>query len=280
MNIIIRITIIFFLIVTSVSCQGQEGKDKGGPKEKPDTNKGGISSGDGDTKSPAFKPTGPFKKSKDKGQHQDPPDKFSNEVKIVFSPGDSKKCKECEEIIILQTVQMFVDGKRIRSIDYSSKQSSVMADGWTIPDIPSTPNTNEDGTHLDAPDPPKSHASISGSKEPGYTTPSGIDVNPSKADATLIDPPLAEGGDKGFKSLGNPNGYKTILLKLESCAYCKRGADAGKFYECITWKHTRTAKDAAAKPSGKGQSKFTGQTKKPSKGFEKAYQKFKKKFPN
>ncbi len=233
----------------------------------------------GGTTTTVFTPTGPYSRSKDEGEHQTPPGTLPNEVSIIFSPGDSTKCNACDSIVLIQTVQMFVDGQRIRPDNYSNLVFSQVAETWTIPDQPGTPNTNENGTYLDSPGAPSTHGSTAGSKVPGHTTSSGIDVPLTNADATLIDPPMAEGGNRRFKSPGNPNGYQTVVWKFETCAFCERGADAGKFYECITWEHTRTAADAAANPSKKGKSEFKGQSDAPTDGYKAAYQKFKQLYP-
>ena len=284
MNVMHRIATGFFcLLIAGVGCQDQDGEN--GNREESQENgqvnqqgNGGQPAGGGTT--PAeFEPSGPFRLSQDGGQHQTPPGTEPNEVKIVFNPDNSARCNACDEIVIIQTVQMFVDGQRIRPGQYSTGPLAQVAETTTIPDQPGTPDTNEDGTFLDSPNAPATHGSTPGSKVPGYTTSTGISVPPTESDAELIDPPMAEGGDRGFRTPNNPNGYQTIVWKFESCAYCEGGLDAGNFYECITWEHTRTAADAAANPSRKGNSKLKGQDTEPTAGFREAYRKFKQEFP-
>jgi hypothetical protein len=224
-----------------------------------------------------FEPRPPFDFSKDRGRHNSNPEETANEVLITFDPAGAAGVGNCEEIVIIQTVQTLVDGKPVRPRDYSTRPSDLMADGYSTDDLPATGGVDETGTHVDSKWLPSAHGSTPGRKTPAGTTAAGLPLPAEEADATLEDPPLAEGGDRGFRNAKNPNGYGKVLLRFESCAYCERGQDAGKFYGCLLWEHERSAEEA--EKSAKGRSRFTGQADAPSDGFKDAYRRFRQRFP-
>ena len=246
--------------------------------EPPDLRKGGK---DGEKTKPAaqFEPAAPFQLSKDLGRHNQKPDATRNEVRIVFDP-DSSAARDCREIVLIQALQIFVDGRPIRPGDYSKIDKlagNPDPESWAIDDLPATAGVDETGTFIDSKAPPAAHGSKAGLKTPPGKTAKGLPLPAEEVDATLDDPPLAEGGDRGFRDAAHPNGYREVLWKFETCAYCNAGAEQGRYYGCIAWEHVRTADDAATK--GRGRSRFTGQGAEPSPGFRAAYDRFKQRYP-
>jgi hypothetical protein len=215
-------------------------------------------------------PTGPWEGSKDRGQYTEVTPRLTNSVRIVFDPANAGWPVSCEEIVIIQTVQNWANGVPIRPEAYENKPVGQNAGDRDIDDLPGTPDVNETGSYIDAP------LGIPPSSQPGSLSPNGALPNvPTPAE--LEDGPEIGGGDFKFKSPANPHGWDVITWLFESCAYCIRGDDTGKFFGCLKWNYTRTAEQAAK--GEMGDAIFTGQRDKPSAGFRAAFDAFRGQYP-
>jgi hypothetical protein len=156
-----------------------------------------------------------------------------------FDPMTSSPLPDCDRIVITQSIRMTADGTNIKPGSYYSP--------WTCRD----PTTLSDGTYLD-------HGKCT------YTTPYPVDRGigqagrrnaSGSAKATYGDAPRTEGGDKGFKSAANPNGWSTVTYYFRNYALCAKGNDCRPvlgpiWYDGIAWEYTKTAADHAAGSAG------------------------------
>ncbi len=214
-------------------------------------------------------PVGPWSESRDRGRHDDSTPPPTNSVRLVFDPAAPGLAVACDEIIIIQTVQNWANGVPIRPDAYENTPVGRNAGERDIDDLANTA-VNEAGTYVDAP------LGIPPASQPGSLNPAGVLPNASTP-SELEDGPEIGGGDFGFKSPGNPHGWDVITWLFESCAYCIRGPDTGKFYGCLTWNYTRTADDAA---NGRmGNAVITGQSAGPSDGYRRAFDAFRTQYP-
>ncbi len=183
-----------------------------------------------------------------------------NRIDIVFDPDKSKKVNNCNKIVHVQAVQIFVDGKPVKVGSYSSTAFGFR-DQFSL----------ANGTHVDAletettPDYQQADAAGKGKKN----------GSPAKK-AKMSDAPGTSGGDKGFfHPTNNPSGIKKYNPKFETFAYCMEGSDCGTWYEGITWEYEKTWEDH--RDGKKGVSKITDSCiDKPSKNLIDAFNKFNK----
>jgi hypothetical protein len=124
----------------------------------------------------------------------------------------------------VQVVQYFCDNKTIKPSDFMSD--------FAYQDSTALPN----GSHVDH---------VRGETTPGYQQGSSEGrKNGVSQHATMTDAPTTDGGDKGFyDATKNPNGWKKIVKKFETFAWCMQGTDCGKWYEGVKWEYTKTWED-------------------------------------
>jgi hypothetical protein len=179
----------------------------------------------------------------------------TNRVDIVFDPSKSELTTPCEEIVLIQTVQMCANGIPV--------DPGVYYDGFEYRDddaIDDQPDTSGDETgtyvdHLEDASTPYYQASAGGPGSVGSS-------NGTSSNSSLVDAPATGGGNRGF------DGLQTVKYKFETCAFCAKGEDAGHYFGCLLWEYTKTGADQAA--GTPGTSTFTGTSNQPSPGFQAA----------
>jgi hypothetical protein len=191
-----------------------------------------------------------------------------NEITIEFDPAASKKVTSCKRIVMVQSVQKFVDGKPIMPGDYYSP--------WKYKDGDALTSGGNKGLRVDY---------LKGEKTPYYNDPQGTGSsayglvgkkNGGTSKSTMGDAPDTGGGDKGFYNKAtNPTGHKKVETRFETFAYCAEGPDCGKWYEGLTWVHTKKHSDAGI---NSGVSKIKSHRSTPSKGFKAAFDKWNRKY--
>jgi hypothetical protein len=186
----------------------------------------------------------------------------SNRIDIVFKPGESAKCTPCEEIAFIQVMEILVDGTSVKPGEYYKD--------WDYRDGTALDN-NKHVDRLKGRSTPYYGGNGGGT---GHSTPGAADGTSKNAtmDDTprATDPWFAPGGVDGEK--GKDFDATTITYNFETCAFCVKGEDVGKFFECVTWTYTRTKDDV--KNGKPGKSTVTGYTDGPSDDFKKAVDKW------
>jgi len=155
-----------------------------------------------------------------------------NRIDFTFDPSTSSPKPQCDEIVIIQSIQMTADGAAINPGSYYTP--------WKCRDAVALNNS----TYID-----HDCACVT----PYYTycfngTPGASDG--VTKNATSIDAPSTGGGDKGFKSASNPTGWQQVVYRFETYAFCAAGADCGIWYDGIQWNYTKTDADSAAGRTG------------------------------
>lgn len=181
----------------------------------------------------------------------------TNRVDIEFHPERSELTTPCEEIVLIQTIQMLANGIPVDPGDYYD--GFDYRDDDTIDDDPNT-SGDETGTyvdHLTDATTPYYQASAGGGGAVGSS-------NGASTPSSIMDAPGTGGGDRGF------NGLQKVTYVFETCAFCAKGEDAGHYFGCIKWEYTKTTTDQTAVPARPGTSKFTGTMDQPSQGFRDA----------
>jgi hypothetical protein len=174
----------------------------------------------------------------------------TNRVDFVFDPSKSELTTPCEEIVLIQVAQICPNGIPVDPGTYHDGYE--YRDDDAIDDQPDT-SGDETGTFLDH---------VKGDTTPYYQDTGGGSVGSSNGhstNSTTADAPSTSGGNRGFPSL------TSVTMKFETCAFCRKGEDAGHYFGCITWEYTKTAGDQAA--GTPGTSTFTGTSNQPSSGF-------------
>jgi hypothetical protein len=156
-----------------------------------------------------------------------------NRIDFSFDPRTTSPKPQCDEIVIVQTIQMTADGTPIFPGTYYNP--------WKCRDVAAI----SDGTYVDHP--------ACSSATPYYTysangTPGSS--NSVTTNATAFDAPLTGGGDKGFQSPSNPTGWLTVSYNFETYGFCAAGSQCGNWYEGIQWNYTKTATDHTAGRNG------------------------------
>jgi hypothetical protein len=153
-----------------------------------------------------------------------------NKIDFTFDPSTTSPKPKCDQIAIVQVLQMTADGTAMKPGTYFSgfkpRDAIALADGRYI-------DSSSSGTPA---------------ASPYYTWDTGTEgsSNGASSNSTCSDTPDTGGGDKGFKSEAAKSGWSTVLYKFETFGYCAKGTDCGKWYEGVSWTYTKTADDAKA----------------------------------
>ena len=203
----------------------------------------------------AYKPTGSAVQECSKSAG-DGSKTSGNRIDIEFDPDKSSKVKKCEEIVHVQFIRMFSDGVAIKPGTYYS--------GFKFRD----PVTTNDGWYVDH---------LKEEKTPDYQQGNGNGKkNGGTTKATIVDAPNTGGGDKGFKSPTNPDGWKKVKYEFVAFAYCMKGDDCGKWYEGVQWEYKKTSDDHLGGKKGESKIINNNVTSKPTKSQLEAFEKFNK----
>lgn len=178
-----------------------------------------------------------------------------NRIDIVFDPSKSKKVKKCSAIAHVQVIQMFIDNKHVKPSEYHSgfayRDDTALDDGSYVDQLP----------RMSSPDPQSIGIGTYGQKNGGSTNTTFFDVPRDGRNNLFYDPKA------------NPKGWKKVVWRFETFAWCKQGDDCGTWYEGVRWKYVKTWKDA--QKGLDGNSIITSKkANKPSKTFIAAFDKF------
>jgi hypothetical protein len=157
----------------------------------------------------------------------------ANRIDFTFDPTTSTPKPNCDEIVIIQSIQMNADGAPILPGTWYSP--------WKCRDAVCLADT----TYID-------HDCAC--TTPYYTycfngTPGASDG--VTRNATSVDRPDATaGGDKRFRSPANPTGWTDITWTFETYAFCAAGAECGTWYDGVSWYYKKTDADNTAGRNG------------------------------
>lgn len=155
-----------------------------------------------------------------------------NRIDFTFDPTTSYPRPQCDEIVIVQLIQMTADG------------SAIMPGSYYTPWLCRDAVALSDANYIDHDCPcvtPYYTYCFNGS--PGASN--GVVRN-----ATSTDAPQTGGGDRGFNSVANPSGWTKVQYKFETYGYCAAGTECGTWYDGVRWDYTKTATDHAAGSAG------------------------------
>lgn len=156
-----------------------------------------------------------------------------NSIDLTFNPATTTPTPDCDRIVMLQSIQMTADGSPIKPGTYYTP--------WTCRD----PAALSDGTYID-------HDCTC--TTPYYTDcfngTAGVSNATSTSAATIFDAPQTGGGTKGFRSVSNPTGWRTVLYKFKTYGFCAAGNNCPNFYEGVDWTYRKTDADHAAGNNG------------------------------
>jgi hypothetical protein len=200
-------------------------------------------------------------------------------INISFDPAKSKRVTPCEQIVIIQTAQIFVDGKAVKHGDFAPKE-------WKFKNNVSL----KDGTCIDARKGQKSPYYQGGglgggkhdSSSPGLHAPelgAGGNTNATIFDQPSLPDDLFKKGGTDKDKYGKDHNAKKITIKFESCAFCAKGKDCGHYFDRMNWEFTRCRKDLSLpedNPNHLGKITITGIQNKPSKKLKEATDKWNK----
>jgi hypothetical protein len=156
---------------------------------------------------------------------------IDNDITINFAPRDSALVKSCAQIVDIQFVRLYGDGARIAPSTFFS--------GWDYRDVVMT----KAYWWVDF---------LKGETTPDYQQGGTVGQVGEKTDVRILDawipdaPDATSGGDKGFKTKQNPNGWDTIEYEFFTFCWCMKGTQCASWYEGISWKYVKTAKDFEA----------------------------------
>lgn len=178
-----------------------------------------------------------------------------NRIDIVFDPDKSCKITKCDKIVNVQVIQMLVDGKPIKPGDYYDgfkyRDKTALANGSYV-------------DHLKTETTPDYQQGVGDGKKNG-----------SSGKATMNDTPSDSRNNLFYDATKNPTGWKEVVYKFETFAYCMKGPDCGKWYEGVTWEYKKTWEDA--RDGKNGVSSITDKNAPgPSQNFLDAFNKFNK----
>lgn len=158
-----------------------------------------------------------------------------NSIKIIFDPADSAKATACQQIVDVQFSRMLADGEMIMPGTYYS--------GFAYQDA----YTTDAGWCIDA---------LADERTPDYQQGQSNQWNQvgrkngGSVDAFITDAPTTAGGDKGFQSSSNPNGWETVVYEFYTFCWCMKGDQCDAWYEGFKWTYTKTAADQSAGRKG------------------------------
>jgi hypothetical protein len=151
-----------------------------------------------------------------------------NSIKLTFDPATGSPPPRCDRILFVQMIQHTADGTSLLPGTYWK--------GYQCRDVTALSS----GHYID-------HGDCA------WTTPYAVDYgvgHSSNADKTLPgaasdDTVNTGGGDKGFYSAANPNGWRKVVFHFESYAFCAAGRQCGTWYDGVAWDYTKTDADQA-----------------------------------
>jgi hypothetical protein len=157
-----------------------------------------------------------------------------NRIDFTFDPTTSSPRPQCDQISIVQWIQMTADGSAILPGTYHTpwvcRDAIALTDATYIDSSPGCPCNS-----------------------PYYTDCANGTAGSSDGvvrNATSMDGPATGGGTRGFNSAANPTGWNTVSYLFETYAFCAAGTECGTWYDGVRWNYTKTAADAAAGRNG------------------------------
>lgn len=147
-------------------------------------------------------------------------------LELWFYPKRSSVVGECDQIVHVQTLQMFADGKMILPGTFeklAKKLDATASDGGFVID---TRNTNV----------------------PWYTS-VGREVPSTSEKALWMDDAPFNRDSTDFPRYNeetNPTGWKDLYWSFKTFAYCSKGAQCGTWYDGVWWTMSVTAADVDA----------------------------------
>jgi hypothetical protein len=156
-----------------------------------------------------------------------------NRIDFTFGPTTSAPKPQCDEIVIIQSIQMTADG------------SPIIPGAWYSPWKCRDAVALAEATYIDHDCP---------CTTPYYTycfngtagASDGVTRNATSVDA----PDATYGGDKGFRHPSNPTGWQTLTWHFETYAFCAAGTECGTWYDGVAWNYTKTDADNMAGRNG------------------------------
>lgn len=171
-----------------------------------------------------------------------------NRIDFTFDPTTSTPRPQCDQIVIIQWIQMMADGSSILPGTYYSpwicRDAIALSDATYIDSSPGCPCSSP-------------YYTVCANGTPGASN--GVVRN-----ATAFDAPMTGGGDRGFQSATNPTGWSTVVYGFETYAFCAAGTECGTWYDGVIWNYTKTAAQHAA--GGNGTATATGSPLPPGPG--------------
>jgi hypothetical protein len=152
-----------------------------------------------------------------------------NRIDFDFDPSTSVPKPKCDEIVIIQSIQMNADG------------APILPGSWYTPWKCRDAVALAGATYIDHDCP---------CNTPYYTycfngtagSSNGVTVHATSVDA----PDATGGGDKGFRSAANPTGWTNLTWSFETYAFCAGGPECGTWYDGVRWDYKKTDADNTA----------------------------------
>jgi hypothetical protein len=185
----------------------------------------------------------------------------SNRIDISFDPDRSKKVTACDKIVHIQFVRRLIDGKAVNpsSVDataFGYKDAVTVDKGWGVDFLESevTPDYQQG----------RSTATDSEGHKNGGSQPAKI----------MDQPNYSSLGSKFYDKTTNPTGWKRVVLKFQTYAWCMAGPDCGKWYEGVGWQYSINWTDIRDGKSGTSKIVNATLSDPPSANQKKAFKKF------
>jgi hypothetical protein len=146
-----------------------------------------------------------------------------NEIVIDFDPAQSAVVTTCAEIADIQFVRITADGTAMLPGTYYSGfdyRDPVTTDAFWFVDF------------------------TQGEQRPDYQQGGLIGQlgykNGGTRNAWIPDAPVTSGGDRRFYSVGNPDGWQTVVFEFRTFCWCMKGTQCNTWYEGMAWTYTKT----------------------------------------
>lgn len=160
----------------------------------------------------------------------------NNRIRIAFNPDNSEECDSCAKIVSIQICKLYVTK--------GEEEVSIKPGAYSSTFNYRNECTTDDNWCLDF---------INGETTPDYQQGSGDGKkNGTSVNAVISDAPRTSGGDSGFKSGSNPDGWEKFRARFYTYCWCmsKDSDECGDWYEGISWEYVKTSEDHSSGRSG------------------------------
>lgn len=149
-----------------------------------------------------------------------------NDIQLSFFPKRSTFVGGCDEIVHVQTIQMFADGNLILPGTFEKSQKKL------------DPTASDHGFVIDT----------KNTTVPWYTSAGREVAGTSDKALWMEDAPFDRDSDDypRYNAETNPTGWKDLYWSFKTYAYCSKGAQCGTWYDGVWWTMSVTAADVDA----------------------------------